>query len=123
MPKISWPLLIVLLSITSEAQRRKVEAAVPIQLTDVDFIAPQVNEIKGYFITICLALFGFFVKEMYSWLKSRNSTLGQDLIELKKNDMIMLNKLELIQHELRHKPDREEVLKEIINYLERNEKR
>lgn len=92
---------------------------VPIQVTREDYLAPQVNEIKGYFITICLALLAFFAKEVYSWLRNRNSTMAQDLIELKKNDMILLNKIDMIISELKHKPDRDEMLKEILNFKDR----
>jgi hypothetical protein len=117
-------LLINLLSITSDAQRRKIEAAIPIQVSNTDYIAPQIQEIKGYFITVCLGLLAFLAKEIYSWARNRNSTLAEDLIELKKNDMILMNKIDMILSELKHKPDREEVLKEILRYnvRDRNEK-
>lgn len=62
---------------------------------------------------MCLAMLAFFAKEIYSWLRSRNSTLSDDLIELKKNDMILMNKIDMILNELKHKPDRDEMIKEI----------
>jgi hypothetical protein len=112
-----WKISILSLLINSvpSVARATREASVPIQITQNDYLAPQVNEIKGYFITICLALLAFFAKEIYSYFRNRNSTVAQDLIDLKKNDMILMNKIDMIMNELKHKPDRDEMLKEMLN--------
>lgn len=115
-----WPLLLMLLSITSEAQRQR-EVRVPMEIPGVqgNYLAPSIDEMRGYFITIIIALLAFLAKEIYFWLRRRNDTTAQDLIELKKNDMIIMNKLELILEKISHKADKHEVTKEIVDRIER----
>ncbi len=77
------------------------------------------TEIRGYFFTIVIALMAFFAKEVWVWFKSRNSTVQEDMIELKKNDMIILNKLEMISEQLKYKPDRNDVTREILDRVQK----
>lgn len=84
-----------------------------------NYLAPSIDEMRGYFITIIIALLAFLAKEIYFWLRRRNDTTAQDLIELKKNDMIIMNKLELILEKISHKADKHEVTKEIVDRIER----
>lgn len=94
--------------------------SVPIEIPGTkDYIAPQINEIKGYFITICLGLLAFFAKEVFVWFKQRNNTTQEDLIELKRNDMIILNKMDMVLEQLKHKPDRNEVTMEILDRVQK----
>lgn len=84
-----------------------------------NYLAPNTEEIKGYFITIMVALLAFFGKEVYAWFRKRGDTTAQDLIELKKNDMILMNKMDLILEKLSHKPDKVDVTREIIDRVEK----
>lgn len=84
-----------------------------------NYLAPNVDEIKGYFFTIMVALLAFFAKEVYFWFRKRNDTTAQDLIDLKTNDMKIMNKLDLIMEKLNHKADKHEVTKEIVDRIER----
>ncbi len=84
-----------------------------------NYLAPSMDELRGYFITIMIALLAFFAKEVYFWFRRRNDTTSQDLIELKKNDMVIMNKLELILEKISHKADKHEVTKEIVDRIER----
>ena len=84
-----------------------------------NYLAPDVSEMRGYFITIIIGLVAFFAKEVYVWFRNRNDTTHADLIELKKNDMIIMNKMDLILEKLQHKPDRIEVYKEIHDQIEK----
>lgn len=111
-------MLTSLLSITSNAAK---EVRIPMEIPGAqgNYLAPNIDEMRGYFITIIIGLLAFFGKEIYVWFRSRNDTTAADIIELKKNDMIISNKLDLIIEKLSHKPDKIEVYKEITDRIER----
>ncbi len=114
---ISSPLLTGLVSSISEAKELRVPMEIP--GAQGNYLAPSLDEMRGYFITIMVALLAFLAKEIYFWFRRRNDTTAQDLIELKKNDMIIMNKLELILEKISHKADKHEVTKEIVDRIER----
>jgi hypothetical protein len=94
---------------------------IPIKIpgTDDTFLPPDIVEIRTYFLTITMALLAFAAKEIYSAFMKSKDTTAEDIREIKKDLHILLNQMGILSEQMKNKPGKEEVTKEIVDRVQR----
>lgn len=95
------------------------EMRVPIEIAKDTYLAPDATEIRGYFLTIVIALVGFAAKELYQAFQRAKDTTASDINELKKDVRTILNQQALMMEQMRNKADKIDVTKEILDRVQK----
>lgn len=111
------PLVSVLIAVT-EALAQK-DARLPIPIQGSNYVAPDINEIRVYFITGLIGFIIFVGKEVWAQYKKSKDTTAQDIHQILMNQERVANQIDGIKEQLKYKPNRDEVIKDIIDTVRR----